>query len=110
MNSARMKHVLYDLPKARVKIHIAPLTLPPVEKEETKEGINDLEGEGIKKIIIPSNIKGNFTRLEVLLRLKLSGLTDSLTTAGDLMDKLYKRGEIQNDQQYRNALDNFHTF
>ena len=67
---------------------------------------DDLQGEGIK-IIIPSNIIDIYTRLEVLLGLKLSGLSDTLTEASNLMDELYKRGEIQNEQQYRNALDKF---
>ena len=66
-----------------------------------------LKGGGIEKIIIPSNIIDIYTRLEVLLGLKLSGHTDTLTEASALIDELYKRGEIQNKQQYRNALDKF---
>ena len=69
----------------------------------------NLQGRGIEKIIIPSNIIDIYTRLEVLLGLKLSGHTDTLTEASALIDELYKRGEIQNKQQYRNALDNFLT-
>ena len=61
----------------------------------------------LKKIIIPSNIIDNYTRLEVLLGLKLSGHTDTLTEASKLIDELYKEGELQNKQQYRNALDKF---
>ena len=59
------------------------------------------------KIIIPSNIIDIYTRLEVLLGLKLSGHTDTLTEASNLIDELYRRGEIQNKQQYRNALNKF---
>ena len=66
-----------------------------------------LKGRRIEKIIIPSNIIDIYTRLEVLLGLKLSGHTDILTEASNLIDELYKRGEIQNKQQYRNALDKF---
>ena len=69
----------------------------------------NLQGRGIEKIIIPSNIIDLYTRLEVLLGLKLSGHTDTLTEASNLIDELYKRGEIQNKQQYRNALDKFLT-
>ena len=69
---------------------------------------NDLQGEGVK-IIIPSNINDVYTRLEVLLGLKLSGHTDTLTEASNLIDELYKRGEIQTKQQYRNALNKFNT-
>ena len=68
---------------------------------------NNLQGRGIEKIIIPSNIIDIYTRLEVLLGLKLSGHTDTLTEASNLIDELYKRGEIQNKQQYRNAFNKF---
>ena len=67
-----------------------------------------LGGEGVKNLI-PSNIIDNYTRLEILLGLKISGHTDTLTEASNLIDELYKRGEIQNRQQYRNALKNFST-
>ena len=66
-----------------------------------------LKGEGIQKIIIPSIIIDIYTRLEVLLGLKFSGHTDTLTEASNLIDELYKRGEILNKQQYRNALNKF---
>ena len=74
--------------------------------EEITDDSDDLQGEGFK-IIIPSNIIDIYTRLEVLLGLKLSGHTDTLTEASNLIDELYKRGEIQNKQQYRNALNKF---
>ena len=74
--------------------------------DETTDDSDDLQGEGVK-IIIPSNIIDIYTRLEILLGLKLSGHTDTLTEASNLIDELYKRGEIQNKQQYRNALDKF---
>ena len=64
-----------------------------------------LERQGI--IIIPSNIIDIHARLEILLGLKLSGHSDTLTEASNLIDELYKRGEIQNKQQYRNALNKF---
>ena len=70
---------------------------------------NSLQGRGIEKIIIPSNIIDIYTRLEVLLGLKLSGHTDTLTEASNLIDELFKRGEIQKKQQYRNALNKFST-
>ena len=91
-------------------------TLPSlVEKiqNRTFEEINvnsdsDLQGQGVK-IIIPNNIIDIYTRLEILLGLKLSGHTDTLTEASALIDELYKRGEIQNKEQYRNALNKFST-
>ena len=57
--------------------------------------------------MIPSNIIDKYTRLEVLLGLKLSGHTDTLTEASNLIDELYKRAEIKNKPQYRNALNKF---
>ena len=70
---------------------------------------NNLQGYGIEKIIIPSNIIDIYTRLEILLGLKLFGHNNTLSEASNLIDELYKRGEIQNKQQYRNALDKFLT-
>ena len=67
----------------------------------------NLKGKGVEKIIIPSNIIDIYTRLEVLLGLKHSGHTHTLTEASNLIDELYKRGEIQNKQQYQNALNKF---
>ena len=75
-------------------------------EEITNNSDSDLQGEGVK-IIIPPNLNDIYTRLEVLLGLKLSGHTDTLTEASNLIDELFKRGEIQNKLQYRNALDKF---
>ena len=66
-------------------------------------------GKRVEKVIIPSNIIDIYTRIEVLLGLKLSGHSDTLTEASNLIDELYKRGEIQNKQHYRNALNKFQT-
>ena len=76
--------------------------------EKITHDSDDLQGEGVK-IIIPSNISDIHTRLEILLGLKLSGHTDTLTEASNLIDELYKRGETQNKQQYRNAHNKFST-
>ena len=99
--SARMKDALKNLPREIAKIRNPPL--PAIENES-----DNLQGEGAK-IIIPSNIIDIYTRPEVLLGLKLSGHTDTLTEASNLTDELYKRGEIQNKQQYRNAINKFST-
>ena len=69
---------------------------------------DDLEGPG-KKIIIPSSITNIKNRLEVSVGLKISVHTDTLTKAPNSIDELYKRDEIQNEQEYRNAFDKFHT-
>ena len=61
------------------------------------EEFDGLKGQGVK-IIIPSNLIDFRTRLEVLLVLKLSGRTDTLTEASNLKDEFYKRVEIQNEQ------------
>ena len=68
-----------------------------------------MKGRGIEKFIILSNIIDIYTRLEVLLGIKISGHTETLTEASNLLDELYQKGEIQNKQQYRNALDKFST-
>ena len=96
-----MQDALHNLPKETAKFRNPPL--PAIENES-----DDLQGEGVK-IIIPSNIIDIYTRLEILLGLKLSGHTDTLTEAGNLIDELFKRGEIHNKQQYRNALNMFST-
>ena len=103
LKAARMKDALYILPNKIKKIRNP--TLPEIENIDSS---SDLEGRGVK-IIIPSNIIDIYTRLEILLGLKLSGHTDTLTEASNLIDELYKRGEIQNKQQYQNALNKFTT-
>ena len=69
-NSKRTKLIKNDLRKRVNKIKNPPLALPT----------NDVQGEGVK-IIIPSNIIDIYTRLEILLGLKVSGHTDTLTEA-----------------------------
>ena len=71
--------------------------------EEISDDSDDLQGEGVN-FIIPSNINDIYSGVEILVGLKLSGHTYTLTEASNLIDELYKRGEIQNEQQYRNAL------
>ena len=83
------------------------ITLPKIVEEiqnKTFEEItidsdSDLQGEGVK-IIIPSNIIDIYSGLEILLGLKLSGHSNTLSGASNLIDELYKRGEIENGQQY----------
>ena len=77
-------------------------------EEITLDSDDNLQGVGLK-IIIPSNIIDIYTRLEVLLGENLSGHSNTLTEASNLIDELYKRGEIQNKQQYRNAPNKFST-
>ena len=54
--------------------------------DEILDSSDDLQGEGIK-VFIPSNINDIHSRLEVLLGLKLSGHTDTLTEASNWMDE-----------------------
>ena len=103
LKSARKKDALYNLPKEKAKVRNP--SLPSIENAAVSD---DLQGEGVK-IIIPSNIINIYTRLEILLGLKLSGHTNTLTEESTLIDELYKRGEIQSEQQYRNAIDKFST-
>ena len=99
LRAFRMQDALYNLPREIDKIRN-----PPITAIENKS--DNLEGDGVK-IIIPNNIIDIYTRLEVLLGLKLSGHTDTLTEASNLIDELYKRGEIQDKNQYRNAINKF---
>ena len=46
----------------------------------------DLEGQGFQKNIIPSKIFDNYTKLEVLLGLKLNGHSETLSEASNLID------------------------
>ena len=66
-----------------------------------------MKGQGIEEIIIPFSIIDIYTRLEILLGLKLSGHSETLTEASNIIYELYKRGEIQNKQQNRNAPNKF---
>ena len=68
-----------------------------------------LRRTGIENDFIPSNVIVVYTRLGILLGLYLSGHTDTSTEASDSVDELYKRGEIQTEQQSRNAGDKFRT-
>ena len=79
------------------------------KQSETNFTKHNLKGQGIEKIIIPSNIIDIYLRLEILLGLNLSGQTDTLTETSNLNDELYKRGEIPNEHHYRNALDKIST-
>ena len=78
------------------------------KQSETNFKKHNLEGQGLK-VIIPSNIFDISTRLKILPGLKLSGHTDTLTEASNLIYDLCRKGEIQNEQQYRNALNKFQT-
>ena len=63
-----------------------------------------LQGEGMK-VIIPPNFFDFWTRAKMLFGLKLTGPFDISAEASYLVDEVYKRVEIQNNQQNRNALD-----
>ena len=65
-----------------------------------------MDGQGLK-IVVPFNIIDIYTRLELLLGLKLPGHSDTLREASFLSDELYKRDEIQNEQQNWNGLHKF---
>ena len=88
LHSAKMKNLLYNLPKAiaknwnpRLKT-IGNLEIPYEEASE------DLKSDGIEKVIIPSNINDNYTRLEILLGLKLSGHVSTVTEASNLFEEI----------------------
>ena len=80
---------------------VAEIQSKPLNEDEAV----DLQGQGMK--IIHSNVLDIWTRLKFLQGLTLFGHVDTLTEAKNLMDELHKRGEIQTEEQYRNALDKF---
>ena len=105
-----MKDALYGLPKTIPKILNPPLAaIGNTEDSHEEKPDNDLEGQGTEKTILPSHIIVVYNILEVLLRLKKSGHTNFSTERSNLIDEFYKRGEIQNEQQDRTALDIFHS-
>ena len=109
LNLARMKDALHTLPKIITEIVNPSGEIENLEDFCEEISDNDVEGQGVEKIIITSNIFDIYTRLEILLGLKLSGHTKTLTEASNLLDEFHQRGEIQIHHEYRNALDNFHT-
>ena len=64
---------------------------------EITDDSDGLQEEGVK-IIIPSDIIDLYTRLDLLLGLKVSGHTDIFTETSTLIDELYNIGEIQKKQ------------
>ena len=107
LNSARKKDALYQLPKSIAKIRNYLLSLPQIVNEESDEDSGGLQGQGNEKIFKPSNIINIWTKLEVLLGLKLTSNIDALTEASDLIDKSIKKDEMQNEWQYRSALNKY---
>ena len=101
LKSTRMRDALFNLPKEIAKIRNPP---PPAIENES----DDLQREGVK-IILPSNIIDIYTRLEILLGLNSAGHIDTLAEGSSLIDEVYKKGEIQNKEQYQNALNEFST-
>ena len=103
LKSSRMRGAIHHLPKTITKIRN-----PPLPTFENVEDSDNLECQGVK-IIFPSDIVNIYTRLEILLRLKLSGHTDTLAEAKNLIGNSDNRSEIQSEQHYRNAPNKFHT-
>ena len=107
-SSIRQKYIKNQL-KSRVqnilKTPVAAIASGESDEYESLE--SDLEGNGTKTKVVPSDTDEIWTRLQVLLGLKLAGHTDTLIEASQLLDALLKRGEIETEQQYRNAIDKF---
>ena len=61
--------------------------------------VKKLRGKEVEKIIIPSNIIDIYTRLEVLLGLKLSGHTDTVTQACNIIDTLSINNNCTNNDK-----------
>ena len=102
-----------NLPKTIQRNRNPLLSFPSTEELSDNYNDNDsdkyLEGQGVEKITIPSTMIDKFTRLKNRLGLKLSGHYDTLTEPSNLINEIYKRDELQTEQQYRNAPNKFHT-
>ena len=79
-----MKRVSQSLKK---KTFNPPSALPAEESEDKSDA---LLGEGLK-VIVPSNNIDIWVRLEVLLGLKQTGHTDTVTEASNLIAEIYKK-------------------
>ena len=93
-NSKRTEFVSKDLEKRVDKYRNHPLAIPANENEDESD---DLEGQGIETINIPSNNIDNYIRLEVLLGLKLSGHTNTLMEASILIDTKEVKHRLNNN-------------
>ena len=69
---------------------------------------DDLKEEAMKPIFLSNNIV-TWTGLEVSQCLKPSGHRDTLPEASNLLDEIYRRGEIQSEQYNSRALDNLYS-
>ena len=99
MNPQKIGLSIDDLPKK-----VAETESRMLSEDES----NGLQGEGMK-FFISSNTIDSYTRLEVLLGFSLSGHTETLAEVSNLIDEKYRKGEIQNKKQYREAVDNVDT-
>ena len=110
--SKRREYIRDELP-SRVRNILEPpiATIASGESDEYESIGSDIDGNGVKKriIVVPEGSDEIWTKLQVLLGFKLSGHTDTLIEASQLIDALFKKGEIETDQQYRNAINKFKT-
>ena len=104
--SKRQKYIKNKLESRVEKILNPPITA--ITSGESDE-YESLERNGTITIVVPSDSDEIWTRLQVLLGLKLAGHIDTLIEASQLLDALFKKGEIKTEQQYRNAIDKFTT-
>ena len=98
--SVRTKDATKNRPKVVEKFLHPRSPLPNIENEDES---NDLQFERVE---IPPFINAICTRLKVLVGSKQSRHTNTLIEACNLIDELYKKGEIHSEQQNRNAVDN----
>ena len=89
--SLRTGDIINDLTKIVEKV------LHPTTEFENSSA-DELQSEGMENII-PCNIISKSTRSIVLLGLKPTGRTDTLTRASNLLVEIYKKGERQNKKQ-----------
>ena len=106
--SKRRDYIRDKLP-SRVQKILNPPIVAIVSGESDEYESLESEVSGTKTIVVPSDSDEIWTRLQVLLGLKLAGHTDTLIEASQLLDALFKKGEIETEQQFRNAINKFKT-
>ena len=81
LKSARIKDALFYLPRELANIR-NPL-IPQIVNEEV---FHDLQGERKENVIIPFNMIDIYTKMKILLELKLSRHSNTLAEASNLID------------------------
>ena len=106
-----MESLTYEKPLTMkiTNLNLEKLIFVDIKILKISSSLKIYKAKELRKNFNPSNIIDIYTRLEIFSRLKLSGHTNTLREASNIIDELYKRGENQNKQKHRYALNQFST-